>query len=661
MSAVLEQNDNQTSLWTAPPVVVIGTGPVGVHFVEELLRHKPETRIVIYGNEPWEPYNRVKLAGLLTGETSLSAIQNPISLDNGHQVIQHHNCEIVAIDRKNMQVCDRLGNCQRYSKLVLATGSRPHIPNIEGIEQPGIFTFRNLDDAQRLVARRTRARRAVVLGGGLLGLEAARGLQKFNTEVTVVEHATRLMTQQLDDEAADLLREHILSCGIHVLLGNSVTRVSGENGVTGVVLRSGRHIDCDTMVIATGIRPNLQLARDARLPVGRGIRVNDHMQTSDPNVLAIGECSEHRSKIYGLVAPGLEQAGVAAHRIAGGSAQYAGSHAATRLKVVGVSLFSAGRTGERDNIRQLRALTWRSSDNTGYRRLLLKRNRLAGVIAYGEWNESYRIREAVEQTRYLWPWQRRRFSRYGNVWPQQDTSSVSTWPMRTVVCQCTGVTRGALGNAISDGHNSIEALCKQTGASSVCGSCKPLLADLLGSATVEPERGSRWLVWTGVAGLIAALAILFSPAVPFADSVQTDFPIDRLWRDGLIKQVTGFSLLGIGALVSLISLRKRIRRFSVGDFGSWRLVHVVFGTLAVAVLIAHTGLRLGHHINLYLMLSFTAMLLVGAIASGATGLQHLLPSGIVSKTRGVSLWMHILLLWPLPALLFFHVLKTYWF
>ena len=240
MSAVLEENTDRADDQTAPPVVVVGTGPVGIRFVEELLRRNPHTPLVIYGNEPWEPYNRVRLASLLSGELNFAAIQNPLKLMPHHRVVQHHNCEIVAIDRANKTVYDRLGNCQRYSQLVLATGSSPHIPGIEGIHHSGIHTFRNLDDARQLIARLSRIRRAVVLGGGLLGLEAARGLQKYNTDISVIEHANRLMARQLDDEAGRLLREHMSSLGIQVVLGDSVRRVLGEDNIRGVELRSGQ-------------------------------------------------------------------------------------------------------------------------------------------------------------------------------------------------------------------------------------------------------------------------------------------------------------------------------------------------------------------------------------------------------------------------------------
>ncbi len=661
MSAVLEHNSFSPPRAEQAPIVVVGTGPSGSRCVERLVQHAPERPIVVFGDEPWEPYNRVRLAGLLTGEVSFSEIQTPLRLPQPHRVEQRHNCKILRIDRERQQVFDSQGAFQPYSHLVLAMGSHPHIPHIEGTGKPGVYTFRNLEDAQTLLARGVRSRHALVLGGGLLGLEAARGLQKHHTQVTVVEHASRLMARQLDDEAAELLREQLLALGMRISLGDSVKRILGDERVDGVELLSGRRLDCDTLVIATGIRPNIALARAAGIAVGRGIRVNDQMQTSDSRIYAVGECAEHRDQIYGLVAPGLEQAAVAAHHISGGKSTYRGSQAATRLKVMGVKLFSAGRTGEGETLSQLATPSWRSYDSRCYRKLLLHRQRLVGAIACGDWDESARIQESILHARLVWPWQVRRFLRQGRLWPQQDAVAVTDWPDKAVVCQCTGVTRGALGAAQRGGCASAEQLTATTGAGGVCGSCRPLLAQLAGATRPSAERGSRVLMLTALVSLLGAIAVLLAPAIPYPASVQAPVRWDLLWRESLLKQVSGFSLLALAALAATLTLRKRGKRISLGRFSGWRVVHVALGALAVAILIAHTGLRLGHHLNFYLMLCFSALLLSGALAAGAIGMQHRLPATIVSRLRGWSVWLHLLLLWPLPVLLGFHVLKTYWF
>ena len=516
MSAVLTENNFSKNAHTLLPIVVIGTGPVGVRFVEELLEKAPDIPIIIYGNEPWQPYNRVRLAGLLTGELSLNAIQNPLRLKDDHKVVQHHNCEIEFIDRDKQQVVDRHGQRQSYLKLVLATGSTPHVPAIEGVEKQGVYTFRNLNDVQQLLARSTRSRKTIVLGGGLLGLEAARGLQKYNTEVTVIDHGGHLMAQQLDEQAGALLREHMMSHNVQILLGNSVKQVIGEDRVTGVVLRSGRTLECDTVVIAAGIKPNLGLARAAGISVGRGIRVNDQMLTSDNNIYAIGECCEHRDKIYGLVAPGFEQARVAAHQLTGGTSHYTGGQSTTRLKVAGVSVFSVGLSNDRYTSSQIQMVSWHSVDNRLYRKIMFHRNRLVGAIAYGDWAESSRVQEMVQHSRFIWPWQRMRFLRDGNLWSPDALVDVNYWPANTIVCQCRQVTRGTLSKAIQEGYQGVEALCEQTGASSVCGSCKPLLADLSGGHEIAAEKGSPALIWAGVMSLLLAFIILLANVYKFA-------------------------------------------------------------------------------------------------------------------------------------------------
>ena len=664
MSATAEKLESewQATAQASRPVVIVGTGPVGIRTAREILQRNPRQSIVLFGGEPWQPYNRVRLSSVLAGETTVDAIQNPLTVASESDVVQRHNCPVVRIDRDNRRVLDARGHFQPYADLVLATGSSPHIPNIPGLDKKGVFTFRDLNDTQYLIARRTRSRHIVVLGGGLLGLEAARGLHHDHTEVTVVDHARTLMSRQLDDEAAERLREYVLSLGIRVLLNDGIARVTGETTVTGIRLQSGREVRCDTLVIATGIKPNIQLALDAGIAVGRGIRVDDRMCTSDPYVFAVGECAEHRGMVYGLAGPGLEQAAVAAHCLFGDRSRYRGSLATTRLKVVGAVVFSAGRTGIDEPAGQLRSAIYRDTTAGAYRKVLIARGRLAGAVAMGDWPEMNRVQESINKQRRIWPWQLKRFRTTGRLWPEEESEQVSLWPAGATVCQCTGVTRGRLSQAIDTGCGTVDALAKCTGASTVCGSCKPLLGELLGGHTKPgPETGHAVLTWSAVASLILILAFLLLPNIPYADTVQLSLHWDVLWRDALFKQFSGFALLGLGVFISLISLRKRIRRFSLGAFSGWRIVHVTAGVLVAATLVAHTGLRLGYSLNLLLMLAFVGLLLVGGVAGGAIGLQHVLPRKLVRRTREIALQLHIWLLWPLPALLGFHVFKTYWF
>ncbi len=642
------------------PVVVVGAGPSGIRAVNELLRHDPQHPIVLYGDEPWEPYQRVQLTALMLGEVGLHAIHNQPRLPRAHQVVQRHHCRVLSVDRESRCVRDAADRLQPYSRLILATGSRPHVPSIPGIDRAGVYTFRNLDDVQRLIARRARSRRLVVLGGGLLGLEAARALRRAHTEVWLVHHSARLMNRQLDDEAAARLAMHVRALGIHLALDTGVREVLGDGRVTGVRLRDGRILECDTLVLATGIQPNVELGFAAGLRIGLGIRVDDHLRTSDPDIYAVGECAEHRGRVYGLVAPGLEQAAIAAHNAVGGDARYTGSQAVAQLKVLGVPVFSAGSVGEEENPAELRSVV-HHGERGSYRRLTLRRGRLAGVIAVGDWPEFPRVREALLRQRRVWPWQRNAFRRRGALWPAASTPGVADWPATAVVCNCAAVTRGALGRAVADGCQSVESLRTRTGAGQVCGSCRPLLAELVGvAAQAEPPPGRLGVLGSIAAALAVLAAFLFAAEIPVADTVQGGWQPQSLWLDGFWKQVSGYTLLALGAVASLLSLRKRWKRFTFGSFPWWRLAHVVLGTVAVAILVVHTGLRLGNHLNFLLVAAFLALTALGTLAGAVTVLERA-PSPWSRRLRALSGYWHVALLWPLPALLGFHILSVYYF
>jgi nitrite reductase (NADH) large subunit len=636
------------------PVVIVGSGPVGVRVAQELHRRDPAIPVVLYGAEKREPYNRVRLTSFLAGELAWDALTRDLALPQRANLEKRYGCAVAAIARHSRTVMDAWGRTQPFSRLVLATGSTPYVPNIPGIARPNVFTFRDFDDAQRLFARTVRSRRTVVLGGGLLGLEAARAMRRFNTEVVVIEQEARLMPQQLDEEGAARLRAHVERLGIEVITGNGVRRALGEERVEAVQLRSGRLIQCDTVIVAAGIRPSTELALRARLAVGRGIRVDDAMRTSDPEIYAVGECAEHRQVVYGLVAPGLEQAAVAASQIAGMDARYEGSLSATRLKVLDLPVFSIGRVGEGERLDLARASTYRSKG--GYGKVVVERGRLIGAMAVGEVRDLGRLQEAVTRSRRVYPWQAWRFRRSGCLWPEVEQGSVAAWPDAVAVCNCTGVTRGQLGRAMAAGCASAEALAAATGASTVCGSCRPLLAELAGAtAPVSPVRGHKALIGACLGALVLALlALAFT--VPYPETVRQAW--DAVWREGAWKQASGFTVLGLSAAALVLSLRKRL--FSIGDFALWRVVHAVLAVLALVALAAHTGGRLGANLNLALTVSFLGVVVLGAVAGGIVALEHRLGAR-APRLRRTWTWAHLLLFWPVPVLLGFHVLKSYYF
>jgi nitrite reductase (NADH) large subunit len=432
-----------------------------------------------------------------------------------------------------------------------------------------------------------------------------------------------------------------------------VRRALGEDRVQAVQLRSGRGIECDTVIVATGIRPNIDLALRAGLAVGRGIRVDDGMRTNDPQIFAVGECAEHRGIVYGLVAPGLEQAAVAASQIAGVEARYRGSVSATRLKVLDLPVFSIGRVREGDKLDLARMRAHRS--HKAYGKIVTERGRLIGAVVVGELSDLGRVQEAVMRSRRVFAWEAWRFARTGSLWPKAQ-GGVADWPDAVAVCNCTGVTRGQLRVALATGCTSAEALARATGASTVCGSCRPLLAELAGAkAPVTPVRGSRFLL--GVGGAALALTLLACAlAVPYSETVTQTW--DVIWRESAWKQASGFTVLGLSVVALLLSLRKRLLSF--GDFALWRVAHAIIAVLALAGLAAHTGGRLGTNVDLFLMSSFLGVIALGAVAGGVVALEHRLGARAVRLRRAWT-WAHLIVFWPVPVLLGVHVFKSYYF
>jgi len=615
--------------------------------------------IVWFGDEPWAPYNRVKLSSLLAGEAAWDDITDNTPIPDS--VDTRFGCRIERIDRAASEVIDARGEHHRYGALVLATGSRAHVPSIPGVHTPGVFTFRDLTDAQKLQARSVRSRVTVVIGGGLLGLEAARAVRRFHTHVIVIEHADRIMPRQLDGEGSLWLLKSVKEAGIEVRLSAAVKGIEGNAAVKGVLLRSGEVIACDTVIVATGIVPNNELALRAGLQVGRGIKIDDTTRTSGERIHAVGECAEHKGLVYGLVAPGLEQAAVAANRLCGGEARYTGSVSVTNLKVMGCAVFSIGeveRTGPADTARER---GYADPSGAGYRRILVRQGRLVGAQAVGPWDETPRVLESVRSGRRVHPWQRLRFVRIGQLWPESDASDVRLWPAEATVCNCTGITRGQIESACQRGCATAQALSADTGAGSVCGSCKPLLVELAGGGGLPAERGWRALNLFGLIALAAALLYaLFK--IPFADSADLAWRWDAIWRDSFYKQISGYSALAVMAVLAVIGLRKRWPALArLFEFSGWRVVHVIAGVVLIVVMLAHTGGRLGANLDRVMTLTSLVALLSGAAIALVVARQQALAPGLVRRVQRSATWIHILALWGLPVLLGVHILKAYYF
>ena len=644
-------------------IIVVGSGPVGMQFANELMLRNIDVPVIVYGSEPVQPYNRVRLSDYLAGDVYRDALSIDEPVSGVTRFEFRYNCAVEWIDKKEKFITDASGRVQRYSKLILVTGSSPFIPMFGNRHYNGVYTFRTLGEADELLSRKIRTRHTVVIGGGLLGLETARAMQKYHTEITIVEHNRWLMMQQLDEQGSVYLEGFIKETGINIILGDSVVSVTGNGRVEGVTLRSGKTIDCDTLIVAAGVRPNISLARDAGLVYRKGIRINNHLQTSEEDIYAIGECAEHEENVYGLVKPGFEQAAVLADRLTGGNSQYVGSISTTQLKVMAQAVFSAGRNGiDEESGASVSEYVFSDKAAGIYRKIRIFGNRIIGAIAVGEWHESVLINEAIQDKRKLWFWHLFRFKNSGYIWGNADEIDVSTWPASATVCNCIGVTRGRLSKVVNGGCEDVACLTKMTRAGSVCGSCKPLLAEMLGErADIEPVRSWRGLLALSALTLTITVLFVFIWRIPYASSVQHEIRWDLLWRDSLFKQISGFSILGLILIGLFISLRKRVSKFTYGAFDLWRISHVALGIVALAALVIHTGFRLGSELNLLLMINFLLLAVVGANASTVVATEHRMQPAIAKKQRKLWNKVHLLLFWSLPVLLGFHILKTYYF
>jgi len=454
-------------------LVVVGGGMAGMATVEAALAHGTHESwdVTIIGAEPVAPYNRVMLSTLLAGGVG----EGQLALRHPQWFADRDVTLRLGVAARHVDTAARVveladGDTVGYDDLVLATGSRPFLPPVPGIERTGVHVFRSAADAAGILAAAATAKRAVVIGGGLLGLEAARGLRERGVAVTVVHLADRLMELQLDAPAATLLTRALRALKITVRINARTEAILGEDRVEAVALEGGEELPADLVVVAAGIRPEVALARSAGLEVERGVLVDDELRTSAPGVRAVGECVEHRGSVYGLWAPLLEQARAAGASLAGQPAAFHGATSATTLKVAGIELFCCGRVTEQDGDEEVLALDTRRGR---YRRLLVRDGRLAGAILLGDLGDARALRALLDDD-------------------DEVPAALLDGPAATAnaeaevvdpglnVCSCQDVTHGEIEHAIRDrGLHTVEQVATSTRASTGCGGCRADVAAIL--------------------------------------------------------------------------------------------------------------------------------------------------------------------------------------
>ncbi len=733
-------------------VVIAGNGMTSWRLCHELAESgaAEHLRVIVIGEERHPAYDRVRLTSLLSGTRSEDLFLATPGWYARAGIELHLGERVVSIDRDECAVTTTTGNVFRYDRLVLATGSVPFVPPIAGAEGSGSFVYRTVDDVEALRGQAERCRTAVVIGGGLLGLEAARAVHDLGLAVQIVEAAPWLMPRQLDAAGGALLRREIERLGIKVHVGRKP--VALDRATQEVRFASGDPVRGELVVLAAGVRPASELARAAGLEVAAsgGVVVDDELRTSDDRIFAAGECAAHEGVVYGLVAPGVRMARVLVANLVGTPARFGRQTPAAKLKLLGIDVCSVGETTERGG-----DVTTVHQRLDRYRKLIVRDGRLVGALGVGSWPGFDRISEAVQHRQRLWPWGRARFRARGEL-GDAPTAPVTTWQPDAVVCACSRVTRREIERARDRAGCELAAVCRATSAGTVCGSCVPLVEELVsavgsrarpiafaeGSAGPSPHKELGWpllprkraapraLSSPGLtlAAAPSALATVRGGAAMLATDVAHEggtivgwpvaptplrrplvtlrpvkkiprretmppfqtvpgtaplgllaghrrepallvlallalallalgllAPLIELPPARLLKLVTGWSTVGLAAAAALLSLRKRWRRFTVGSLPGWRVLHAAVAVLTLASVALHTGLTVGENLNRALLVTYLAVLGLGAVAG-------LVQAGGLGRTRA-RLWLrlHLVVLAPLPALLVLHVLQAYFY
>ncbi len=466
-------------------LIVVGNGMMSFRLCRQLVEcgaAPGPLRVVVFGEEPLPAYNRVRLTELLGGAAAEDLCLAPTGWYEAHGIDLHLGDPIVRIDRDPRTVRSAAGVTLPYDRLVLATGSRPFVPDVPGAALPGVFPYRTAADLRRILDHRGRASRAAVIGGGLLGLEAAWGLAGLGLEVHVVEASAGLLARQLDAAGALLLREKVEALGLRVHCGARTARIDEAGAELAVCLADGWRIATDLVVLASGIRPRGELGRAAGLLLSAAgaVVVDDHLASSDPHIFAVGECAAHRGATYGLAAPGYRMIDVLVDNLVGGDAVFQGADRSARLELPGVSVAALGRYEEAPETQAHAYLA-----GGVYRKLLLREGRIVGALAVGEWADLERVRVALDEPRRFSFWDMRRFRSTGTLWLRSESPPVHEWPAEALVCGCLGVRRGALTDAELQGCDTADALAARTGAGTLCGACRPLLGELVRRARLD--------------------------------------------------------------------------------------------------------------------------------------------------------------------------------
>ncbi|MGZ7443848.1 nitrite reductase large subunit NirB [Paenibacillus sp. TH7-28] len=461
-------------------LVVIGNGMAGISTVEQILKLTSKFEITVFGSEPHPNYNRIMLSYVLEGSKTIDdIILNDLNWYRDNGITLHTGTAVARIDKETKQVVTEDGERVPYDKVLIATGSTSFILPIPGSDKEGVVGFRDISDCEQMIQAAKSYRKAAVIGGGLLGLEAAKGLVQLGMDVTVVHLMEDLMERQLDHQAAGMLKAELERQGIKFKMGAQTTELLGDSRVSGLRFADGTELEAEFVVMAVGIKPNVAVAKASGLEVNRGIVVNDYLQTSLEGVYSVGECTEHRGTCYGLVAPLFEQGMVLAKHISGvETAPYTGSVVSTKLKISGVDVFS---TGEFIDGPEHTVISSKDEWKRTYKKILLKDDVFVGAVLFGDINDSAELQKLIKQKAEMTD------ELYASLMGTgccggggQKKASVETMADDEIVCGCNGVTKGTIVDVITNqGLTTVDEIKACTGATRSCGGCKPVVEQIL--------------------------------------------------------------------------------------------------------------------------------------------------------------------------------------
>lgn len=477
----------------AKRMVLIGNGMAGIRTIEHVLKLSTEAYdITVFGAEPHPNYNRIMLSSVLAGGSDMKDIvindwdwytENHINLYTGDAV--------KSIDSVNRKVISESGIEVSYDILIIATGSNPFMLPLPGVNKEGVIGFRDIRDCQIMMETSKTYKKAAVIGGGLLGLEAARGLLNLGMDVHVIHINEHLMDRQLDQSASMMLQRDLEEQGMKFLLKKNTASIDGKRRAQGLSFTDGSQIDADLVVMAVGIKPNVELAKRAGLEVNRGIVVNDFMETSIQGIYAVGECAEHRGIAYGLVAPLYEQGAVLAKRLVGvETVGYAGSVTSTKLKVSGVDVFSAGYFNDEPGMRSLR---FQDDIDNVYKKIVIQDDRLIGAVLFGDTTDGASLFSLIKSGESITGREKELLLGYSNDKAGESaTSKLAAMSDDEIICGCNGVSKGTIAEVIGKGCTTVGEIKMCTKATGSCGGCKPQVEALLhlyaGDAVGEPVK-----------------------------------------------------------------------------------------------------------------------------------------------------------------------------